>query len=362
MRRCVLLVLLLSAALGSVPRAIAQDVGGVEVLDVPGIVDGSVERAVLAGIEAAEREGAALVVLQIDSTGVVDARRARRIAGRVKAARVPVATWVGPARARAAHGSVLVAGAGHVRAMAPGATLGPAVTLDLRGEVPPPPSATLARPLSAEEAEARELVDVVAPSLRELLEEIDGAQVVVGGREVRISADPERSRIRLHKLDLFGRALHAAAQPSIGYLLLLLGLVGVVFELFHPSTGPAGIAGAGALALSLYGVVVLGGSWLGVALVVAGVVGFAVDLRFQSLGVATLLGFGGLVAGSILLYSGPRLRVSPWVLGFGIAAMVAFLLGAMTRVLRDLRAVARGELEVRDAHPHPDGDGGPHAP
>jgi membrane-bound ClpP family serine protease len=113
------------------------------------------------------------------------------------------------------------------------------------------------------------------------------------------------------------------------------------------------VAGLAALALSLYGIVTLGGSWLGFSLVVAGVALFAVDLRFQSLGPLTFSGFAALVAGSLLLFRGPWLRVSPWVLAFGITSMVLFLVGAMTRVLRDLRAVARGELEVREAHPEP---------
>jgi hypothetical protein len=69
-----------------------------------------------------------------------------------------------------------------------------------------------------------------------------------------------------------------------------------------------------------------------------------------------LAGFAALVAGSLLLFRGPWLHVSPWLLAFGITSMVLFLVGAMTRVLRDLRAVARGELEVRDAHPN--GHGG----
>ncbi len=74
-----------------------------------------------------------------------------------------------------------------------------------------------------------------------------------------------------------------------------------------------------------------------------------------------MFGFAALVAGSLLLFPGPYLRVSPWVLAFGVVSMTAFLIGAMTRVLRDLRAVARGELEVTDAHPHPNGQGDGHA-
>jgi membrane-bound serine protease (ClpP class) len=218
--------------------------------------------------------------------------------------------------------------------------------------------------LSASDAEEAHLVfsdqrvvaNLITPAIVELLEDLDGKAISVRGDRVRLSTDPDESSIRFHKGDLLGRALHAAAQPSIVYLLLLLALVGIVFELFHPSNGPAGISGLVALGLAVYGIVSLGGSWIGFALIVVGVAGFCLDLRFQTLSFPTILGFAALVAGSILLFSGTSLSISPWVLAFGILSMVAFLLGAMTRVLRDLRAVARGELEVTDAHPHPNGD------
>src|SRR5439155_27245500 len=124
-----------------------------------------------------------------------------------------------------------------------------------------------------------------------------------------------------------------AAQPSITYLLVLLGLVGILFEAFHPSTGPAGVSGLLAVGLAVYGIVVLGGSWLGFGLIVVGVAGFAIDLRYASLGPFTAAGFAGLVAGSVLLFHGPWLRVPPVLLAAGVVAMTAFLLGAMTRVL-----------------------------
>lgn len=336
--------------------AFAQESQRIEVIEVKGIIDGSVERAVLSTIEQAEREDALLVVLQIDSRGVVDSARTWRLAEAVRVARVPVAAWIGPPGAEASNGAALLVAAAHVPGISPLSRLGRIDTLDLRERQ----QVTLANFEEADWATnvffGRTRGFVRAASVAELLEDVDGRRVDVSGAPARLGTEPSDVAIRFHKLDLLGRVLHAAAQPSITYLLLLLGLVGVVFELFHPSTGPAGVAGLAAMALAVYGVVTLGGSWLGFGLIVAGVAGFAVDLRFQGLGPPTIAGFGALVAGSLLLFSGPWLHVSPWILGFGIAGMVAFLLGAMTRVLRDLRALARGELEVHDAHPHPNGD------
>ena len=323
----------------------ASDV--VEVVEVKGIIDPSVERTLLSVLERAEREDAAALVLQVDSTGAVSAARVGRIQRAIMAAEVPVIAWVGPARARAHNAAgLLVLTAPDVRAKSPSATVAGRGALDLRRAEP-------------RFGGISTRMDLEASSIVEGLEEVDGTEVDAAGRTVRLATDPDDVRIRFHKLDIFGRILHAAAQPSITYLLLLLALVGIVFELFHPSTGPAGVSGLAALALSIYGVVTLGGSWLGVALIVLGVAGFALDLRFASLGPPTLAGLVALVAGSILLFNGPWLRTSPWILALGIAGMVAFLLGAMTRVLRDLRLIARGELEVQDAHPHPDGGGTP---
>lgn len=331
--------------------ASARSTGSIEVVEVKGIIDGSVERAIVANLDDAHDTRAALVVLQIDSRGVVDEARARRIVTAIARAEVPVAVWVGPPGARAENGAARIVQAARIRAMSPGSSLGPLRTLDLRSRDATDDDASelLDERLSADAAREAKLVRFVEPSLNDLITTMDEQGV--------IDVDVDSVVIRFHKLDIVGRALHAAAQPSMVYLFLLLALVGIVFELFHPSTGPAGISGLLALGLSLYGMVTLGGSWLGFALIVLGVAGFCVDLRYQALGLFTLLGFAALIAGSLLLFPGPHLRVNVWVLVFGIVAMTMFLLGAMTRVLRDLRLIARGELEVTDAHPHPEHNG-----
>jgi membrane-bound serine protease (ClpP class) len=363
MRRLVFLLFVgVVASLATFAEAAQPNTPGrIEIVDVPGIIDGTVQRAVEAGLRQAERENAALVVLRIDSPGSVGAHRAEGLASRINVAQVPVATWVGPAGAHAGNAAELLWLAGGVRAMSPAATIGPLKTFDLRSKRSDPAklqeiivqltaASHPVRLLTADQARKLPWVDVLAPSIGDLLTALDGREVPVGDHTVALHIDPTASQVRFHKLDLFGRMLHAAAQPSITYLLVLLGLVGLVFEAFHPSTGPAGIAGALAMALAVHGIVVLGGSWLGLALIVGGVGGFAIDLRYVSLGPFTFAGLAALVAGSVLLFHGPWLHVPLAILVFGIAGMTAFLVGAMTRVLRDLRLIRGGQLEVRDAH------------
>ncbi|HVL81728.1 MAG TPA: hypothetical protein VM840_09070 [Actinomycetota bacterium] len=367
--RAALTVLLACAFLGAAAPAHTQAERRVEVVQLSGLLDAAYERAIDRAIAVAEREGSVAVVIQVDSAGGIDGDRAARVVDRILTARVPVIAWVGPPGAQAAHASAVVVAAAHVSVMAPGTALGPVQTLDLRAGSPDQDAAgaallrvrqirereigAIARgALSADAAERSGAVDLVALQLPEVLAKADGRTVSLGGADATLRTDPEDVAVRFRKTDLLGRVQHAVAQASVAYLLLLLGLVGLVFELFHPSTGPAGLTGLVGLGLGLYGVGVLGGSWLAVALIVAGVAGFCVDLRVEGLGLFTAAGLAMLVAGAVLLFRGPYIQVNGWVLWLGIASMVVFMLGAMTRVLRDLRAIARGELEVVDPHPH----------
>lgn len=282
------------------PAAQAQSRGLVEVVEIRGIIDAPVERTVLAAISDAERDDADVLLIQIDSRVALGADRQARIVDAIRATDVRVVTWIGPPGSRAENAAATIALAGDVVAMAPGTSL---------------------RGMSADAAERADLVDLVALSVPEVLEGV-GVN------------DPE---VRFRRLSIWGQVLHATAQSSIAYLLLLLGLAGIVFEAFHPSTGPAGITAALGLALSGYGLWTLSASPIGVGLLVASAVLLSVDLRFAGLGLFSLLGTASLVAGSLLLFDGPVLQLHPGVIAFGIVAMLTFNFGAMTRVLRDLR-------------------------
>jgi membrane-bound serine protease (ClpP class) len=341
----------------------------VEVVEVTGIIDPPAEHAIAATIKDANKEKAQLVVIQLDSRGAVGPDRGSNVIERVAHSRVPVAVWI-PPEGVAQNSAAFVAFAAQYTAMAPGARLGPIRTDNLAsrsGRV----SIGALKQLGARSkrqipfdhsvgprtAVREHLTGGTAAAVTDLLQQLDGKTLTVAKRSVRLSVDPNTTEIRFRKLGLIGGALHAAAKPSIVYLLLLVGIVGVVFELFHPSNGPAGVSGLLAIGLAVYGMITLNGSWIAFAVLCFGIAGFCLDLAADHLGPLTVLGFLALVGGSIFLFPEPYLRISPFVLAFGIVAMTMFLLGAMTRVLRDLRAIARGELEVREAHPHPDGQG-----
>lgn len=369
MRRPCLLLAVACALFALAPFASARAQRRVEVVEVSGIIDSTAEHAVTATIRDANKERAQLVVIQLNSAGAIGADRGTNLLGRVSASRVPVAVWI-PSGGAAANSAAVLAIAAHYTSMAPGSRIGPIKTFDLSSRDRGGSSALkqltrgsarrfpFDRSVGPRTAIRDHISDGIAASVTDVLSQLDGKTLRVAGRSVHLSVDPATTQIRLRKLGLIGGALHAAAKPSIVYLLLLLGIVGIVFELFHPSTGPAGFAGLLSLALGIYGMVTLHGSWGALVVICFGIAAFCIDLATEHLGPLTILGFLALTGGSIFLFPGPYLRVSPFVLAFGVIAMTMFLLGAMTRVLRDLRALARGELEVREAHPHPDGQGG----
>src|SRR5438309_7802870 len=128
MRRAGPLILLGLVAAAWAPFAHAASPGRIEVVDVSGIIDGNVERAINRNIADANHEKALLVAFELNSNGTVGSHRAERIASRIRHSSVPVAVWIGPTGARASNGAVVIWSAADVRAMAPGTLVGPVKT------------------------------------------------------------------------------------------------------------------------------------------------------------------------------------------------------------------------------------------
>ncbi|HEY8202912.1 MAG TPA: NfeD family protein, partial [Actinomycetota bacterium] len=294
----------------------------------------------------------------------------RRITEAVLSSKVPVVAWVSPSGARAASAGVFVTLAANVVAMAPGATLGPAHPANLaRADLvaaTSPGSGTsnetdallrsvaeargrdveaadrLARgpqALTTEAAMAGHLADFVAGSPATLLGKLDGRTVEVGGQTVTLAT--ARYELRFHKMSVMERLLHTALRPEIAYFLLLFGLFGLIFELYNPGVGAAGLTGGICLAFSLYALSVLPTSWAGVALLVAAVALFLVEMHEAGLGIFTAAGLAAFAGGSVMLFSGadPALRI-PWTaIAAGVACMLLFFISVMTAAIRSRASV-----------------------
>jgi membrane-bound serine protease (ClpP class) len=336
----------------------------IDVVQLDGVIDPPSADYLLRQIDAAAEGGSDLVVVELDTPGGLDVSM-RHMVQRILASEVPVAVWVSPSGARAASAGVFITMSAHVAAMAPGTSIGAAHPVNLGGEQDEVmaakatnDAAALLRSiatqrgrnadwadravresvaLGAEEAERENVVDLVAASRRALLDRVDGEAVEAGGREVTLST--ACYQLRVHEMGILERLLHTVINPELAYFLLLLGFLGILFEIYNPGIGAAGVFGVICLVLAFYALSVLPTSWAGVALLVLAVVFFVVDVMTAGLGIFTAGGVAAFVGGSILLFAGatPALR-----LGWGSIAVAVgiillffvFVLGAAMRVRR----------------------------
>jgi membrane-bound serine protease (ClpP class) len=312
------------------PAHARSDAPTVTIVQISGGLDSAYAGFLRGEIHRAERRHDLAVVLRLNSSGTVKADGVA-LANVVRDSTVPVATWVGPRGAHVAGAATLVWQAGDVRLVAPGAEVRPADPLSVGG-----PGGTGAPAVRANALLEQHLADGAAGTLVEAVRTLDGR--TAGGRTLAI--DPAVVDIRFARPGPVVAVRHAlATNPTLVYLLLLTGLGAIVFEAFQPGFGPAGYAGGLLVLLAAYGLAALPTYPVGLALLLAGAGGMALDVRRDALGPPTWLGTALLAAGSWWLVHthGPALRPALWSIVVGVLGSVVFYGVVMTVVLRALR-------------------------
>jgi membrane-bound serine protease (ClpP class) len=170
------------------------------------------------------------------------------------------------------------------------------------------------------------------PTIGDLIIEVDGVET----RVVERGGEPRRellTQVRFTKLDLLPRLMHTVASPAVAYLLLLVGMVLIVFELYTAGIGVAGVVGAGSLVLAAFGLDVLPVNAAGLALLVVSMLAFAIDVQTGVPRFWTAVGVVTLVAGSLLLYDDP-VSLSWLPLAVGVVGTVLMMLAGMPSIVR----------------------------
>ena len=348
----------------------------VDIIRVDGAIDPQIAEYLRDRLQDAQDDGVHAVVIQLDTPGGLDVPM-RDIVSEILNSEVPVVVWVAPRGARAASAGTFIAYAADLTFMAESTELGAATPINLGGEVPE----ALARKvvndaaaflrelglqqghdpewaeeavregasLGATDATERGVVNGLASSLGDLLRAMDGQNVEANGTEVTLETWNEDAATpsvaaRFQEPNVLQRLLHAVSTPDVAYLLLLIGMFGIIFELYNPGIGLAGIIGAIALLLGFYALSVLPTNWAGVLLIVLAVTFLVVDLHTAGLGVWTVGGIAGLVLGGLILFSGDLLDVSIGAIVAGVVGSLLFFISVMTAALRvRLRKPITGE-------------------
>lgn len=374
------------------------------VLSVQGAIGPASADYLIRHLQHAHEQGAPLVVLTLDTPGGLDASM-REIIQAILASPVPVVTYVSPSGARAASAGTYLLYASHVAAMAPATTLGAATPVSIglpgvpqgsKGSPAPPadtptpdgktPAQAPALPndptqakqvndaaafirglaeqhgrnavwaeravreaasLSAREALAQRVIDVVAVDLADLLTQIDGRTVKMARGERRLQTQGLVSQAL--PPDLRHRVLGVIANPSLALILLLLGMYGLFLEFSSPGFGVAGTLGAISLLLALFAFQLLPVNYAGLALILLGFALLAAELVTPTLGVLGVGGVVAFVAGGLLLFDRdvPGLGIPlPLIFGLALSAAAGVLLGGSMALRARRVPVVSGREEL----------------
>ncbi|QPJ65367.1 MAG: nodulation protein NfeD [Candidatus Nitrohelix vancouverensis] len=348
----------------------AESLERVVVLEIFGPINPVVAAFVVEGIQQANDDGESLVVLQMDTPGGLDTSM-REIIKAILNSQVPVATYVSPSGSRAASAGAFIAIASHVAAMAPGASIGAAHPVNMMGgdggdkvmqsKIENDAAAYIrslaehhgrnadwaesavrqSASLSAVDAEKQNVIDLVAGNLDALLLAIDGRLVKIGSMEKTLNTRGEVIFLELNKRQ---QILDAISNPNVVYILMMLGMVGLYFELSNPGLILPGSVGGVSLILALYGMQTLPIEYAGLLLIVLGMVFFIVELSVASSGLLAIGGTISIYFGSIMLIDSddPSMQISKTVLYPTLALCVLLSIGILylAERARELKAVS----------------------
>jgi membrane-bound serine protease (ClpP class) len=377
----VLVALVGGGALFATPSAAQETNEVVEVIELTGIVDPTSADYLRDRLEGAQDGGVQAAVIKLDTPGGLDISMRSMITGMLES-EVPIVVWIAPPGARAASAGTFITYAANLAYMATGTELGAASPVSLGDssevldrKVTEDAAAFIrelatkrgrnvewaedavrnAASLGATEAVEMDVVNGIASSLRDLLEAMDGQSVTVAdGSVVTLETWDEAAArpsvtVRFQDMNLVQQVLHAVTNPEIAFFLILIGAFGIIFELYNPGIGLAGILGGISLLLGFYSLSILPTNWLGVLLIVASVIFFVIDLQVAGLGVFTAGGVASLIVGGLLLFAGAssEVQVAPIAIGAAVALSLLFFISVMAAALRvRLRRPITGEEAI----------------
>jgi membrane-bound serine protease (ClpP class) len=322
-------------------------------------------RLVGTALERAQAERAQALVLQMDTPGGLE-RSMRSIVQMILNAEVPVIVYVGPAGARAASAGVFITMAAHVAAMAPATNIGAAHPVAVGGggdkemiKKVENDAAAFVRSIATErgrnvewaekavrssvsaterEAVKLKIVDMVADSVPDLLVKTDGRVVKTSRGPVTLrTKDAPVKKIEIRFRDRF---LALITDPNVAYILMMLGMLGLFFELSTPGAILPGVIGGISLILAFFAFQSLPINYAGLLLILFGIALFVAEISVVSHGVLAIGGIVALSLGSLMLFDAPEVgfRVSWWVILPTVGATAGVFLFVLTAGVRALRS------------------------
>jgi len=385
--RIAFFISLLAGALASFSVNAANQ--SVKVLHVEGTIVPIVADYIDRGISQAEEENATACIIELNTPGGL-LEPTEQIVARILNARVPVVVYVSPKGAWAASAGTFITLSGHIAAMTPGTTIGAAHPVS-GGIAAMTPGTTIgaAHPVSAggeeipeaqmqkitefsakwmetiaqergrniEEAKLavtesksftdvdaleNNLIDLRAEDIDALLAEIDGQSVTLAGTE-EIILETENYVLDRAEMTFVERFLQTISHPNIAYILLSMGSLGIIAEIYSPGALFPGITGAICLLLAFYALNVLDAFWGGILLIILAFGLFIGEALTATFGLFIAGGIVALVLGSLILFPGQpaMFQVDPWLIAVVVILVTGIVAFVMQRVIQAHRSQAK---------------------
>jgi len=317
--------------------AYAQGVRQVDVLKVKGVINPIVSQYVNRGIERAENEGVECLIIELNTPGGLD-KSMRTIIERMLSAKVPVVVYVSPPGARAASAGAFIGIASDILAMAESTNIGAAHPVDLGGKITKTMSEKITSDaaayirsiavkrgrnavwaekavrkslsLSGEEAVKQKVADLSANNLEDLLNKLDGKKVK-GSYGIKV-LKTKGAKVKEIKMTFQERLLHDISDPNVAYILMMLAIYGLIYELANPGAIFPGVVGGICLILAFFALESLPVNLAGIFLILLGIGLFIGELKTPGIGVFAVGAVISLFLGSLMLFSssGPYLNIS----------------------------------------------------
>ncbi len=363
MRKFWLFLIFLGLSLLLVSGEVSAGNSQVDVLRVKGAITPVLAGYIDRGIGLAEEHGATACIIEMDTPGGLDSAM-RDIVQHILEADVPVVVYM-PTGARAASAGAFITLASHVAVMAPATEIGAAHPVaigedgmdetmeekvvndavayirsiaETRGRNADWAEAAVRESKSSPASEALELgvIDFMADNMADLLAQLDGWQVTLLSGEV-VTLETEGANINYIGMGSIERFLFAITDPNIAYILLSLGMLGIMLELFSPGTIFPGVVGAICLLLSFYGLGMLPVNYVGIILIMLAFGLFIAEMFTATNGLLALGGIASLAIGSMVLMTNPLFRINPVLIAGVVIAVTAFFIFVIASVLRTHR-------------------------
>jgi membrane-bound serine protease (ClpP class) len=338
----------------------------VYVIKVEGTINPATAEYISSSIKKATEEGAECLVIELDTPGGL-LESTRSIVKSILSAEIPVVVFVYPSGARAGSAGVFITLSAHIAVMAPGTNIGAAHPVGIGGmgdtskvmeqKITNDAAAfvrTIAEKrnrnvkwaeravresISSTETEALKdsVIDLIAKDLKDLLDKIDGRKVKINSEEKILRT--KDAKVKFVEMNWREKLLALISDPNIAYILLLLGIYGILFELYNPGAIFPGVIGAICLILAFYSLQALPINYAGLALIVLGIILLLLEIKIVSHGLLTIGGAISLLLGSIMLINSPfeLMQISLTVIITAVALTVLFFLFAIGMALKAQR-------------------------